>query len=223
MEYCARSAFKLVEIQEKYQIIKPGQIIMDLGSSPGAWLQVACQYMGPTQSGGKVIGIDIKQMTIPKEYCDSRVQVMQADVLKLNKERLKAVLGNHAESGIDTLLSDMCHSMIGNNTADVGLSLQLCQTAAKMAIGGRYLISEEDLEIMSDTAKQSLFAWGNGILKNGGSLVMKVLEGSGTKEFADQLRHYFKKVIYFRPKATRSESRELYIICIGRKAIKHYR
>jgi 23S rRNA U2552 (ribose-2'-O)-methylase RlmE/FtsJ len=58
--YVARSAFKLLEIQEKHKIIPPGGRVLDLGCHPGAWLQVACQSLGPPKRGGLVIGVDIQ-------------------------------------------------------------------------------------------------------------------------------------------------------------------
>lgn len=58
--YVARSAFKLLQIQKQYKLIKPGSAILDLGCAPGAWLQVACQSLGPLKNGGAVVGIDLK-------------------------------------------------------------------------------------------------------------------------------------------------------------------
>lgn len=58
--YVARSAYKLLEIQEKHRIIPRGGLVLDLGCHPGAWLQVACQAIGPRSAGGAVLGIDIQ-------------------------------------------------------------------------------------------------------------------------------------------------------------------
>lgn len=58
--YLARSAFKLLQMQKQYKLIKPGASVLDLGCAPGAWLQVACQSLGPLKSGGVVVGIDLK-------------------------------------------------------------------------------------------------------------------------------------------------------------------
>lgn len=60
LKYVARSAFKLVEIQKKHRIIRPGGSVLDLGCAPGAFLQVACQNLGPVEKGGAVVGVDIK-------------------------------------------------------------------------------------------------------------------------------------------------------------------
>ncbi|KAL4276898.1 hypothetical protein AHAS_Ahas20G0253200 [Arachis hypogaea] len=58
--YVARSAFKLVQIQKQHKLIKAGSSVLDLGCAPGAWLQVACQSLGPPNHGGSVLGINLK-------------------------------------------------------------------------------------------------------------------------------------------------------------------
>lgn len=52
--------FQLLQIQNQYKLIKPGFSVLDLGCAPGAWLQVACQSLGPLKNGGAVVGIDVK-------------------------------------------------------------------------------------------------------------------------------------------------------------------
>ncbi|EOY18047.1 FtsJ-like methyltransferase family protein isoform 2 [Theobroma cacao] len=86
--YVARSAFKLLQIQKQYKLIKPGSAILDLGCAPGAWLQVACQSLGPLKNGGAVVGIDLKKVKVPSLHCDSRVQTVSADVMKLPKQQV---------------------------------------------------------------------------------------------------------------------------------------
>jgi len=63
--YLARSAFKLLEIQKKFRLIKKGHRVLDLGCAPGAWLQVACQSIGPSSSGGIAVGIDLTPIDKP--------------------------------------------------------------------------------------------------------------------------------------------------------------
>lgn len=58
--YAARSAYKLQEIQNKHRVIRPGNRILDLGCHPGAWMQVACQSLGPLNKGGSILGVDIQ-------------------------------------------------------------------------------------------------------------------------------------------------------------------
>ncbi|XLR07792.1 hypothetical protein S83_035730, partial [Arachis hypogaea] len=65
--YVARSAFKLVQIQKQHKLIKAGSSVLDLGCAPGAWLQVACQSLGPPNHGGSVLGIDLKDKGITRQ------------------------------------------------------------------------------------------------------------------------------------------------------------
>lgn len=84
--YVARSAYKLLEIQQKHKIIPPGGKVLDLGCHPGAWLQVACQSIGPKTRGGMVLGVDIQATRAPPRYCDERVKIVQADVREIPLE-----------------------------------------------------------------------------------------------------------------------------------------
>lgn len=86
--YVSRAAFKLLEIQKKHRIIKPGAKVLDLGCVPGAWLQVACQQLGPRERGGLVLGVDLQEPKLPPRHCDDRVRVMQADARLLAPEQL---------------------------------------------------------------------------------------------------------------------------------------
>lgn len=84
--YVARSAFKLLEIQQKHKLIPPGGNVLDLGCHPGAWLQVACQSIGPKGKGGLVLGVDIQATLPPPRYTDDRVHIVQADARTLGPE-----------------------------------------------------------------------------------------------------------------------------------------
>ncbi|KAJ9522440.1 hypothetical protein QJQ45_008273 [Haematococcus lacustris] len=99
--YVSRAAYKLKEVQQKHHVIKPGGRVLDLGCSPGAWLQVACQELGPPDRGGLVLG----EVEVPSRFCDARVQVLQADARTLSPD----LLTSYAPQGFDTVLSDMLH------------------------------------------------------------------------------------------------------------------
>lgn len=73
--YLSRAAFKLKQVDEKFGVLKRRSCILDLGCFPGAWLQVACQKLGPKADGGLVVGIDLKEMDVPQFHCDERVSV----------------------------------------------------------------------------------------------------------------------------------------------------
>lgn len=93
----------------------------------------------------------------------------------------------------------MCHFTHGNAVADAFKSLELAQTAFEIAA-----LPEEGSQ-------------DGCILMPGGNLVMKLLQGPGTQEFAVELREYFGKVSWHRPKATRSESKEVFLIGLNKK------
>lgn len=64
-------------IQQKHKLIPQGGQVLDLGCHPGAWLQVACESLGPTKKGGRVIGVDLQETKRPDKYCDDRVTIVQ--------------------------------------------------------------------------------------------------------------------------------------------------
>ncbi|KAL0054288.1 hypothetical protein WJX82_006680 [Trebouxia sp. C0006] len=238
--YLARSAFKLQELQQKHKLIAPGSRVLDLGCSPGAWLQVACKCLGPKSRGGLVLGIDIQDVVLPKEHCDDRVDILQADARQLDVRELFT-----KSEGFHVVLSDMCHSTMGSSSADVLRSLDLASCAAELAVGSlhadldpahhfpqvhnpmpaqpstssqRHATEPQQQEQQSESEQGSGQMDGsNGLLLPKGNLVMKLLQGAGSQEFAQQLRQHFNKVAWARPAATRSESREIYLLGLGRK------
>jgi 23S rRNA (uridine2552-2'-O)-methyltransferase len=207
----SRAAFKLLEIQQKHKIIPPGGKILDLGCHPGAWLQVACQSLGPRPKGGLIIGVDIQATSAPPRYCDDRVRIFQADARTLGQEFWQSQCPN----GFDVVLSDMCHFTHGNTVTDAYKSLDLARIAyeiAAMHAGAAYGEKTENSPDSPTPTQRS-----TGVLKPGGSLVMKLLQGPGTQEFAQELREYFGKVAWHRPKATRSESKEVFLLGLKKK------
>jgi len=97
-----------------------------------------------------------------------------------------------------------CHFTHGNVVADAYKSLELARTAYEIAtVAEGPLFSGE--------------AGAHGVLRPGGSLVMKLLQGPGTQEFAQELRGHFGKVAWHRPKATRSESKEVFLLGLKKK------
>lgn len=202
--YVSRAAYKLLEIQDKHKIIKPGAHVLDLGCSPGAWLQVSCQQLGPRERGGSVLGVDLQSVVVPDKFCDSRVRVMQADARTLPP----TVLQEYAPGGFDVVLSDMLQFTSGVN--DVELSLELAGTALNIATGYHFDLYGEQLVEQLGFRHQ-------GFLRPGGALVMKVYEGSGVNEFLRDMQRYFTKVARMRVDASRSMSREFYAVGLGRK------
>lgn len=75
--YLSRAAYKLLQLDDKHGVLprSHGSTVLDLGCFPGAWLQVACQRLGPREREGRVVGIDLKAMERPATLCDDRVMV----------------------------------------------------------------------------------------------------------------------------------------------------
>ncbi|URE38284.1 Ribosomal RNA large subunit methyltransferase [Musa troglodytarum] len=215
--YVARSAFKLLQMQKQHKLITPGASVLDLGCAPGAWLQVACQSLGALEKGGAVVGIDLKKMKVPSSHCDSRVRTVCADVMSLLKEQVRAM--SPQERGFSVILSDMCPTVSGITAKDTALSCELGMRALSLAVGKVPLPCSAGAELYLNST--GLDANEDGVLRRGGNLVIKLLE---SEENAGQciqaliheiLQTAVHKVSWLRPKATRSCSREIYLICQG--------
>ncbi|KAL6980553.1 hypothetical protein U1Q18_022194 [Sarracenia purpurea var. burkii] len=205
--YVARSAFKLLQMQKQYNLIKPGSSVLDLGCAPGAWLQVACQSLGPLKNGGVVVGIDMKKVKAPSLHCDARVQTVCADVMNLPKHQVRAF--SPQQQGFSVMLSDMCPLVSGITTKDAALSAELGMRALDLAVGDASIRREEQSNDPGSSSDDS------GVLKPGGHLVIKLLESEDVREFSRICKPLFRKSSWLRPKATRSSSREIYLICQG--------
>ncbi|KAL8143302.1 hypothetical protein V2J09_016334 [Rumex salicifolius] len=211
--YVARSAFKLLQMQDKYKLIKPGSSVLDLGCAPGAWLQVACQSLGPLKHGGFVLGIDLKKVKVPSSLCDSRVQTVSADVMSLPNDQIRCLSPKHR--GFSVILSDMCPLVSGIKTKDAALSTELGMRALNLAVGDSSAFAPLDNDDDSLAETESCTSNESGILLPGGNLVVKLLESEDKQDFNRICKPLFKKSSWLRPKATRPTSREIYLICQG--------
>ncbi|OWM70046.1 uncharacterized protein LOC116195769 isoform X1 [Punica granatum] len=202
--YVARSAFKLLQMQNKHKLITRGSAVLDLGCAPGAWLQVACQSLGPLKDGGSVVGIDLKKVKVPSTHCDSRVRTVCADVLNLPKQQIKTL--SPQQKGFKVVLSDMCPLVSGVPTRDAALSTELGMRALGVAVGRAAW--GDAVDGSSEDSNDD-----DGVLQIGGSLIIKLLESEDVREFNQICKPLFRKTSWLRPKATRPSSREIYLIC----------
>ena len=123
--YRSRSAYKLLEIDQRYRILKPGQRVVDLGAAPGGWSQVAAMKVGVDHGNGKVVGIDLLPID-PLAGCEfAMLDFLQPDA----PERLKAMLGGPA----DLVLSDMAANTTGHRKTDHLRIVGLAELAADFA------------------------------------------------------------------------------------------
>lgn len=135
--YRSRAAYKLLEIDEKHKLLKPGQRIVDLGAAPGGWSQVAAAHIGSTDDDPKVVAIDYLEMdALPG------VVVLQKNFLDEDApDVLVAALGGHQA---DLVLSDMAAPTTGHKKTDHLRIMHLCEIAAEfardvLAPGGAFL------------------------------------------------------------------------------------
>ena len=135
--YRSRAAYKLIEIDDKRRLLKPGRRVVDLGAAPGGWSQVAAERVQSAEGRGQVVAIDLTPMAaIPGVAC------LTGDFLdETAPERLKALL---REAGADVVLSDMAAQGTGHGRTDHLRIMGLAEAAAEFAIevlspGGAFL------------------------------------------------------------------------------------
>jgi len=133
----SRAAYKLMEIDDKHRFLKPGQRVVDLGSAPGGWSQLAVERVGALNGAGQVVAIDYLGMEpLPG------VEMLKLDFMDENaEEALKAVL---RDGGADVVLSDMAAPTVGHKRTDHLRIMGLAEAAAHFACdvlspGGTFL------------------------------------------------------------------------------------
>jgi 23S rRNA (uridine2552-2'-O)-methyltransferase len=122
--FAARSVFKLEEIDQKFKMFKPGQVVLDLGASPGSWSQYASKKTG---SDGKILGVDLTTITIKLP----NATFIQADLRDLN---LVDIFDQHGFiPPFDIVMSDMAPKTTGIRGTDQARSMELCELALDIA------------------------------------------------------------------------------------------
>jgi 23S rRNA (uridine2552-2'-O)-methyltransferase len=178
--YRSRAAYKLIEIDDKHRLLKPGARIVDLGAAPGGWAQVAAERTGAREGRGRVIGIDLLDIE-PIAGVEFRVKDFHdADA----PDMLRAWLGARA----DGVMSDMAANATGHRKTDhlriVGLA-----------------------ELAADFAGQ--------VLAPGGFFLAKVFQGGSEGDVLARLKKDFSAVRHLKPKASRADSAEMYVLATG--------
>ena len=112
--YRSRASFKLIELNKKYKFIKKGTCLLDLGSSPGSWSQVASQII----TSGRIMSIDVKNMEPVKN-----VKFLKADFME---KQTKTEVIEYFSSNLDVIISDMAANTTGNQSLDSIRTNQLC-------------------------------------------------------------------------------------------------
>jgi len=143
-KYRSRAAYKLMQINDKFEILHKGDRVVDLGSSPGGWSQVALEQVAPT---GKVVGADIQRMR-PIEG----VEFVLGDVR--DRKTVEAILEKLGGSA-DMVISDMSPNISGNYSTDHARSIELCEHALQFAKntlreGGSFVVKVFEGDLYND-------------------------------------------------------------------------
>ena len=172
--YRARSAYKLIEIDEKFKIFKGGLSVIDIGAAPGSWSQYAIK----SSKGGKLISIDLKKM----EPVGNSIQI-QGD---FTEEKIQEVIKKNIKGKVDVVMSDMAVDTTGIKNIDSIQTGELCKEAM-------YFAKDQ--------------------MKENGYFISKIFMGGTFNEIVAEGKKYFKEVKVFKPKSSRKDSKESFIIC----------
>jgi 23S rRNA (uridine2552-2'-O)-methyltransferase len=193
--YRSRSAFKIIELDEKFKLFKRGLTVVDLGAAPGGWSQIAAPKVGAMSTSkvaqnpektsakhGRVIAIDLLEMAgLPG------VEFIQGDFS--TEEGLKIITAALGEKGkADLVLSDMAPNISGVGISDQAKSMYLCELALDFAAN---------------------------FLQPNGAFVVKAFQGVGFTEFLQAMKGVFREVKSVKPKASRDRSSEVYLVARG--------
>ena len=172
--YRARSAYKLIEINEKFKILKNGISVIDLGAAPGSW----SQYSSKIVKNGRIVSIDLKEM----ESIDQTTQIQGDFTDPKYKNKIKELFNTKVE----VVLSDMAVNTTGIKNIDAIYTGELCKEAMNF--------SQEILSI-------------------NGFFVSKIFMGGTFNQIIADAKSKFKDVKVFKPKSSRKDSKESFIIC----------
>ena len=172
--YRARSAYKLIEINEKFKIFQDEMSVLDIGAAPGSW----SQYVSKVVKNGTLISIDLKKM----ENIQNSIQI-EGDFTDF---KTQSKIKKYFKDEINVVLSDMAVNTTGIKNLDAIQTGELCKEA---------MIFAKDF------------------LSKKGIFVSKIFMGSSFNEIVALGKKIFKEVKIFKPKSSRKDSKESFIIC----------
>jgi len=184
--YLSRAAYKLIELDQKHRFLRRGIRVLDLGSFPGGWLQVALDKVGPE---GLVVGIDIREIdsfTVPwkqqGEAIDLKAHILQGDIR--DEESWAAIFAISSQK-FNLVMSDMSPKISGVKFRDQAESAELVEMA---------------------------FVSAERALVQGGTLIAKIFPGPEADQLFKKYQRQFKKLKRIKLKSTRKTSTELYLL-----------
>ncbi len=188
--YRARAAYKLKELDETLKLIRPGDIVVDLGSTPGAWSQYARRKLSPSgaavgELNGTIIALDI----LPMESIEG-VTFIQGDFQ--TDEVHAQLVASLAGRKVNAVISDMAPNLSGVASSDSARIAGLVELAVDFAV--KHMAED-------------------------GSLTCKLFHGSGYSQLIKLFKETFKVVKPIKPKASRDKSSETFVVGIGLKTL----
>jgi 23S rRNA (uridine2552-2'-O)-methyltransferase len=172
--YRARSAYKLIEIDDKFKIFKGGITVIDIGAAPGSW----SQYAEKVTKSGRLISLDLKKM----EPIGNTVQIQGDFTEQIIQDEIK----KYTTTKVEVVMSDMAVNTTGIKNIDSIQTGELC--------------------------KEAMF-FAKDMLKENGFFISKIFMGGTFNEIVAEGKKYFKEVKVFKPKSSRKDSKESFIIC----------
>ena len=172
--YRARSAYKLIEINEKFKIFKGGMSVIDIGAAPGSW----SQFVSKSIKNVKLISIDLKKM----DPIQNSIQI-KGD---FTDQKIQNEIKSYFTKGFDVVMSDMAVNTTGIKNIDSIQTGELCKEAM--------VFSKE-------------------VVHEKGFFISKIFMGSTFNEIVALGKKIFKEVKVFKPKSSRKDSKESFIIC----------
>lgn len=190
--YRARAAYKLKEIDENLGLIKPGYLVVDLGSTPGAWSQYARRKMSPKgaaagELNGQIVALDLLPMEPIEGVSFIQGDFRELEVLQVLEQTLAA---GGAPRKLDLVMSDMAPNLSGIESADAARISDLVELAVDFSIQH---------------------------LKTDGALVVKLFHGGAYDPMVKLFKDTFTVVKRFKPKASRPGSSETFLVGLGLK------
>ena len=188
--YRARAAYKLKEIDENLGLIKPGSLIVDLGSTPGAWSQYARRKMSPKgaatgELNGQIVALDLLAMAPIEGVVFIQGDFREPEVLQILEQTLAA---GGAGKKLDLVMSDMAPNLSGIESADAARITDLVELAVDFSVQH---------------------------LKADGALVVKLFHGGAYDPMVKLFKSTFATVKRFKPKASRPGSSETFLVGLG--------
>ena len=185
--YRARAAFKLKEMDETLGLVKPGDCVVDLGSTPGAWSQYVRRKLSPTGAAvgalnGRIVALDMLPMEPIEGVAFIQGDFREPDVLEKLEHALRSEQG---AVKVDLVISDMAPNLSGIESVDAARIAHLVELAVEFA---------------------------QTRMKPDGSLVVKLFHGSGYDDLVKLFQASFKVVKRMKPKASRSNSSETFLV-----------